>query len=452
MNSVDRVLKVALDEVGYLEKSKTAYLQNPNVLYDKTAGAGNDNYTKYSKDLHEIYPSVMDFPAKWCDAFADWCFFKAYGVSTAKSLLHGNFDDYTVNSCRMYANHDALDTKPKVGDQVFFTKNGNTSGCYHTGIVYKVDDTNFYTIEGNTSNKTEVIPNGGCVAKKQYRISEYKGKVLFGHPKYDVELLSIDEVAKEVLAGKWGNGSDRRTRLANAGYDVGKVQARVNELLMNKKSVDELAKEVLAGKWGVGSERKRKLTEAGYDYAAVQNKVNQMLKPQNKVEDIPLYVWNTLYAEIKNPYGVAGMMGNLHAESKLKPDNMQNSFEKKLGFTDETYTVAVDTGAYGNFGIDKVGYGIAQWSSDGRKQGLYAFAKQRNVSISDVKMQMEYLIKELNTSYKSTLTVLKTATSVKEASDIVLTKFERPRDQSDAVKNLRASYGEEYYKRYGEKA
>ena len=448
MNSVYKVLKVAMDEVGYLEKSKTAYLKNPEVLYEKTAGAGSDNYTKYSRDLHGIYPSVMDFPAAWCDAFVDWCFFKAYGVATAKSMLRDNFDDYTVASSRMYANHDALDTNVKVGDQVFFTKNGNTSGCYHTGIVYKVDESYFYTIEGNTSNIAEIIPNGGCVAKKQYRTKDYRGKVLFGHPKYDVDLLPLEEIAKEVIAGKWGTGSDRRVRLANAGYDFAQVQARVNEILKNKLPIDEVAKQVIAGRWGTGSDRKKRLTDAGYDYATVQKRVNELLRKEERIEDIPQYVWNTLYKEIRNNYGVAGLMGNLQAESSMRPNNMQNSYEKRLGFTDESYTVAVDSGAYGNFGIDKVGYGLAQWTSDGRKQGLYALAKQRSMSISDVRLQVEYLISELNTSYKSTLNALKSATSIKEASDIVLTKFERPKDQSDAVKERRAAYGQEFYKMF----
>ena len=45
-----------------------------------------------------------------------------------------------------------------------------------------------------------------------------------------------------------------------------------------KKSVDEIAREVIQGKWGNGTDRKKRLTEAGYDYSAVQKKVNQMLK------------------------------------------------------------------------------------------------------------------------------------------------------------------------------
>ncbi len=184
-NTVDKVITVATAEVGYLEKSATAYRKDPSCLDEKTRGAGSDNYTKYGRDMHKIYPAVMDFPAYWCDAFVDWCFQKAYGVANAKKLLGGNFDDYTVASCQLYKNKGALDTTPTKGAQVFFTRNGQVSGCHHTGIVYKVDKTYFYTIEGNTSGASGVVSNGGGVAKKKYSIAAYKGKTLFGHPKYD---------------------------------------------------------------------------------------------------------------------------------------------------------------------------------------------------------------------------------------------------------------------------
>ena len=94
---------------------------------------------------------------------------------------------------------------------------------------------------------------------------------------------TVDELAKEVIAGKWGNGDDRKKRLTAAGYDYSKVQAKVNELLgatkktITSKTVDQLAEEVIAGKWGNGDERKKKLTAAGYEYSAVQRKVNEML-------------------------------------------------------------------------------------------------------------------------------------------------------------------------------
>lgn len=87
---------------------------------------------------------------------------------------------------------------------------------------------------------------------------------------------TIDQLADEVLAGKWDNGAERERLLTAAGYDYSAVQKRVNEIL-NKKTVDEIANEVIRGEWGNGAERKEKLTAAGYDYFAVQKRVNEML-------------------------------------------------------------------------------------------------------------------------------------------------------------------------------
>ena len=88
---------------------------------------------------------------------------------------------------------------------------------------------------------------------------------------------TVDQLADEVLAGKWGNGDERKKRLTDAGYDYAAVQKKVNDKLY-KKSIDKIAAEVIAGLWGNGSERKRRLTKAGYDYNKVQKKVNEMLK------------------------------------------------------------------------------------------------------------------------------------------------------------------------------
>ncbi len=90
---------------------------------------------------------------------------------------------------------------------------------------------------------------------------------------------SVDELAQEVINGKWGDGEDRKAKLEEAGYDYNAVQDRVNEILSknNKKSVTEIAQEVINGEWGDGDERKNKLEQAGYDYDTVQAKVNQLL-------------------------------------------------------------------------------------------------------------------------------------------------------------------------------
>ena len=106
---------------------------------------------------------------------------------------------------------------------------------------------------------------------------------------------SIDEIAKEVIAGKWGNGNDRKIKLTAAGYNYSEVQKKVNEIVTGKKtttsstkvsstsstknkSITEIANEVIAGKWGNGADRKKKLTAAGYNYSEVQKKVNELLR------------------------------------------------------------------------------------------------------------------------------------------------------------------------------
>ena len=93
---------------------------------------------------------------------------------------------------------------------------------------------------------------------------------------------SIDEITKEVINGKWGNGEERKTKLTNAGYNYDEVQAKVNEILYGTpkttKSIDEVAREVIQGKWGNYPERKTKLEKAGYNYREVQDRVNQLLK------------------------------------------------------------------------------------------------------------------------------------------------------------------------------
>jgi hypothetical protein len=136
-------------------------------------------------------------------------------------------------------------------------------------------------------------------------------------------------------------------------------------------------------------------------------------------------IWDTLMAEFNNPFGVAGLMGNLYSESSLSPINLQGTYEKKLGFTDQTYTDAVDNGTYTNFVKDSAGYGLAQWTYWSRKQSLLNFAKSKGTSIGDLNMQLAFLIKELK-NYSSVYKTLGKATSVKEASDIVLVKYEKP--------------------------
>lgn len=172
-------------------------------------------------------------------------------------------------------------------------------------------------------------------------------------------------------------------------------------------------------------------------------------KPTNNVQNVQVtnyetqqFIWNKLLKSLNNPYAVAGLMGNIEAESNFKPNNLQNSYNKKFNLTDEEYTQGIDSG-YLNF-VDSAGYGLCQWTYKTRKQSLLNFAKQRSKSIGDLEMQVDLLLKELK-GYKSVYQNLLSSTSVKEASDLILTGYEKPADQSDKVKEKRASYASKWF-------
>lgn len=159
-------------------------------------------------------------------------------------------------------------------------------------------------------------------------------------------------------------------------------------------------------------------------------------------------IWNHLLEKGLSPAGIAGLMGNLYAESGLNPKNLQNTYERSLGFTDEAYTAAVDRGSYKNFVKDSAGYGLAQWTYWSRKERLLAFAKSMRRSIGDLEMQLEFLYKELSEGYPAVLKVLKATNSIRIASDYVLLDFERPANQSEAERSRRAGFGEAYHNKF----
>ena len=118
-------------------------------------------------------------------------------------------------------------------------------------------------------------------ANTGYKVFDESGNQIY--PVAAAPSPSIDSIAREVINGHWGNGNERRQRLTAAGYDYNAIQTRVNEILSGtssfpSKSITEVAKEVIRGDWGNGTERKQRLIAAGYDYASVQAKVNELLR------------------------------------------------------------------------------------------------------------------------------------------------------------------------------
>lgn len=182
MNAIEKLIQIAKNEVGYLEKASNSQLD------DKTANAGKNNYTKY---WHDIKPDYQGQP--WCAAFVSWCFMKAFGLETAKKLLK----HWPYVYCPTMADLFTLNANPKVGDIVIFYRHGEFA---HTGIVIKVSEDRFWTVEGNTSGGSTIIENGGGVCQKSYYNSNLPG-TKFCTPNYslvkDTTPISSSDTAKK---------------------------------------------------------------------------------------------------------------------------------------------------------------------------------------------------------------------------------------------------------------
>lgn len=196
-------------------------------------------------------------------------------VTAGMTITQEQADAYLASDCEKF--------EEKVNKYSSYSFNQNqfdalVSFAYNIGSIDQLTANGTRDIATISTKMLEYVKSGG-VTLSGLVTRRKKEQELFNTPVATVA-KSNEEIAQEVIAGKWGNGDERKTALTNAGYDYSTIQSLVNSLLntVNTKTVEELAKEVIAGKWGNGTERKTKLTEAGYDYEAVQKKVNELLK------------------------------------------------------------------------------------------------------------------------------------------------------------------------------
>lgn len=190
-NTASKLTKVALNEVGYLEK------KNNSSLDSKTANAGSNNYTKYGKWIG----ANGDY---WCASFVSWCFCEAFGKDAGKKLL-GVYSAAceTIRACGISRGlyHKRAGFTPKAGDVIFFTGTRH-AGANHIGIVYKVEGGKVYTVEGNTSGGSAVVDNGGGVASKSYALSN--ARILgYVRPKYETDEEGLTDM-KSIKNGSSG--------------------------------------------------------------------------------------------------------------------------------------------------------------------------------------------------------------------------------------------------------
>lgn len=193
--------------------------------------------------------------------------------------------------------------------------------------------------------------------------------------------------------------------------------------------------------------------KTGYTMNGFRNDVKKAMsvtETTTTIDDTEKFIWDFLLKQGLTKSGVAGLMGNIQCESGFNSRNLQNSYEKpdKLNMSDDEYVNAVDNGTYDNFVNDHAGFGLCQWTYWSRKQNLLNYRNEKKTSIADLQMQLEFLMKELSTSYKAVLNILIKTNSVREASDAVLLGFEKPANQSEENQIRRASYGSKLYDKY----
>ena len=242
------------------------------------------------KEIIDLYNSVKPLPRGYAVKYSDeWC-----DTCVSAAAVKAGCEELIGRECGVENHIEIFKQKgiwiedgtvtPKPGYVIAYNWDRSTQPndgyADHIGYVESVSGSNITVIEGNKGEAVarRVIPVGWGYIRG------------YAAPKYDAATVTpvpstaekcVEEVAKEVLEGKWGNGEERRSRLKAAGYDYAAVQAKVNQLAegtSNQKSIDEVAREVIRGKWGNGADRKKRITSAGYDYSAVQKRVNELLK------------------------------------------------------------------------------------------------------------------------------------------------------------------------------
>lgn len=271
-------------------------------------GIGNDN---------KIVLCVDESNRSWCTS-SSWCDNRAITIEVANSSNGGNWPvsdrvlatliDLVTDICRRNGIKNCTYTGGKDGvlQKHEWYANTNCPGPYlGSKFPYIAAEVNKRLAGGSGSSNTGTsslyrVRKSWADAKSQkgafrnfenakkcanansgYSVYDANGNVVY--PIASTPSKSIDTLAREVLAGNWGNGQDRVNRLTSAGYNYNAVQNRVNEILSGSaskptgKSIDTLAREVIRGDWGNGQDRKNRLERAGYDYTAVQRRVNEIL-------------------------------------------------------------------------------------------------------------------------------------------------------------------------------
>lgn len=264
-----------------------------NVLNVARSWIGRNEGDGSHKYIIDLYNSVRPLPRGYMVKYTDhWCstFVSAVAIKAgATDIIPRECGcEKQIELCKNLGIWiEDGNITPRAGDIIFYnwddSSQPNDGYADHVGIVESVGGYTITVIEGNMSERVgrrNIRVGHGNIrgyARPRYASSGSTTPVQPNKPN-----KSVAQVAKEVVQGLWGNGDDRKNRLQSAGYDFNAVQAEVNRLLSGApakpqlKPLSTIAREVLQGLWGNGSDRKNRLEQAGYNYQAVQNEVNRL--------------------------------------------------------------------------------------------------------------------------------------------------------------------------------
>ena len=295
-------LDVAYYEIKELQQNNTAAVQKLksvsqiiNLAESWIGRKESDGTHKMIVDIYNAHkPLARGYSVKYTDS---WC---ATFISALSIKL--GYTDIIPTECSCQYMIDLFkkincwveneNYTPKAGDIIFYdwqdSGNGdNTGWSDHVGIVVKVENSIIYVVEGNYDDSVKL------------RMISVNGKYIrgYGVPKYDSVVIaenatatttkSIDEIAKDVIAGKYGNGDSRKKKLESNGYDYESVRKRVNEILEEQKyylkytgnsnKVDEVLRAINVPDIYVGNKTKRKPIGKANGFSNYTGKQNENL-------------------------------------------------------------------------------------------------------------------------------------------------------------------------------
>ncbi len=234
----DKVIETAIGEIGYKETG--------------------ENHTKYAEyidqNLPGFYNGEKSWPgggAEWCDLFVDYCVLRNSSDEAEAEYVLCQPKKSAGAGCKesydYYKKAGRTGSEPRLGAQIYF----GSDKPKHTGLVVNITADSVITVEGNTDDQV-----------KKHTYKKTSSKIYgYGYPRYAEEAAAepdpeptpvpapepepsrktTEEIAREVIAGKWGNNPERRKRLEEAGYDYQEIQDKVNELLGISKPAETAA-------------------------------------------------------------------------------------------------------------------------------------------------------------------------------------------------------------------